>query len=84
VSANPATDRLPPLVALCDRKVSTPQSKINRAHRRAELRAQMQIAGSVATALLLAGLIIGGYSMLLQATNALPDLMAEAAARQAW
>jgi hypothetical protein len=64
--------------------LSTHQSRINSSHRRAELRTQLQVAGSIVTALLLAGLIIGGYAMLLQATNALPGLMAEAAARRAW
>ena len=62
----------------------TPQALLNRADRRAELRAQMEIAGSVATALLLAALLIGGYAMLVETLAALPDLIAQSAARRAW
>ncbi|MDZ4393794.1 hypothetical protein [Cypionkella sp.] len=60
-----------------------PQALINRANRRAELRARFQIARSVTGAVILVALIIGGYGMLLHVTTALPALMAEAAARSA-
>ena len=62
----------------------TPQAPLNRADRRAELRAQMEIAGSVATALILAAFLIGGYAMLVETLVALPDLIAQSAARRAW
>ena len=60
-----------------------PQFSINRANRRAELRARFQIARSITAAMILVALIIGGYGMLLQVTAALPALLAEAAARSA-
>ncbi len=60
-----------------------PQALINRANRRAQLRAQFQIAPSFTAAVILVALVIGGYGMLLQATAALPALLAEAAARSA-
>ena len=60
-----------------------PQALINRANRRAEMRARFQIAHSVTAAVILVALAIGGYGMLLQVTAALPALLAEAAARSA-
>lgn len=60
-----------------------PQALINRANRRAQLRAQFQIARAVTTALILAAIAIGGYGMLLNVMASLPDLLAEAAARSA-
>ncbi len=63
--------------------LTPPQALINRAASRAELRAQFQIARSVTAAAILAALAIGGYAMLLHVTAALPDLLAEVAARSA-
>ena len=60
-----------------------PQISINRANRRAELRARFQIARSVTAAVILVALIIGGYGMLLHVTASLPALLAEAAVRSA-
>ena len=60
-----------------------PQFSINRANRRADLRARFQIARSITAAMILVALAIGGYGMLLQVTAALPALLAEAAARSA-
>ncbi|MFC3180484.1 hypothetical protein [Cypionkella sinensis] len=63
--------------------LTAPQALINRAARRAELRARARIASNITAAAILVGLAIGGYGMLLQVTAALPALLAEAAARSA-
>ncbi|GLS87716.1 hypothetical protein GCM10010873_26900 [Cypionkella aquatica] len=60
-----------------------PQALINRANRRAELRARFQIARSFTAAAILVALAISGYGMLLHVTAALPALLAEAAAQSA-
>lgn len=63
--------------------ITAPQALINRAAYRAELRTRLQIASSVTAAVILLGLAIGGYGMLLHVTDALPALLAEAAAQSA-
>jgi len=64
--------------------MTSPQSYLNHRQHQADQRAALRIAGSVLMALMLAAVLAAGFALLTTTLAALPDIIAESAARRVW